>query len=86
MVVFPLDGVTYCISELFVGTGTRRSGTRGEGRCGLGGHIVVRMGGWIGWTCDAADFYHNRPKPPSLSESSESGLSVLYELALIWAS
>jgi hypothetical protein len=43
--VYPLDGVTYYISELFVGTGTGGSSTGGQRRRGLGGHIVFWMRG-----------------------------------------
>ena len=48
MAVNPLDGVTYYISELFVGAGTGGSSTGGDGRRGLRGHIVFWMRVCIG--------------------------------------
>ena len=67
MAVYPPDGVTYHISELFVATGGLRRG--------LGGHVVFRIRGWLGCS-DAAEFFI---LSISCLRVTESGLSALYQ-------
>jgi hypothetical protein len=73
MAVYPLDGVTYYISGLLVGTGTEGSSTGRQRRRGLGGHICLLDERSIELACDAAGFINIIG--PSLAESGSPSLS-----------